>query len=69
MVAPVYQTITAAANSAAERKFNMDDEDFMDDWQYEVANGDTKLGLKDWIENNRYRYEDQPEPAATTAAT
>ena len=45
----------------------MDEEEFMKDWQYEVANGDTKLGLKDWIEHNRDRYEDEPEAAAAAA--
>jgi len=38
------------------------------DWQYEVANGDTRLGYDDWLEHNRlvcpewgdaHRYEEQ----------
>ncbi len=33
-------------------------QDYIDDWQYDVANGDTKLGLDAWIEHNADRFED-----------
>lgn len=32
------------------------------DWQFEVANGDTRLGYRDWIANQREnRLEDEEE--------
>ena len=40
-----------------ETEITLEEKDFMDwpaeDWKYEVANGDTCLGYKDWVLHNK----------------
>ena len=36
-------------------------QDYIEDWQHDVANGDTKLGLDAWIEHNADSYEEEEE--------
>lgn len=38
-----------------------DDPEFLaEDWRYEVANGDTRLGYREWVENQRDIRKEEP---------
>jgi hypothetical protein len=52
----------AQANRVSLVKKGIEDEEYpMEDWKYDVANGDTKLGYIDWVLHNIESHEgDQP---------
>jgi hypothetical protein len=33
----------------------------IEDWRYDVANGDTKLGYKEWVEHNIESHQEEPK--------
>ena len=40
-------------------KINPKEENRTDDWKYEVANGDTKLGYDEWLQHQKEMQSDE----------
>jgi len=47
------EQLTKLTEMLVEKEILPKEKDLTDDWKYEVANGDTKLGYEEWLEHQK----------------